>query len=173
MLSTEKVLAVWNGSWELEGERLEAIALPCHAGGVCGELLNTQLVDLEPVTRTVVVADVWGSRLGQVGEQWTGVANVVVDSESDGVDTGDNIVDLGGSGVTESADIASDVVGLNVLNWAVAVHHTTDVLISSSLLSIDNELFKVVVGKSLWDGASQGQNGEKSRLHVDNSIVTW
>lgn len=58
VFSAQKILTVWNGTRERECIFLETVALPSHVAVVCGKLVNSKLVNLEPVTRTVIVTNV-------------------------------------------------------------------------------------------------------------------
>ena len=78
MFESKQVLSGWGGGWDFEGP-LAVHRVPGNARR--GDSGWSLLPDLEPVSVTIPAGDVgWG--LGEVGGVWTGVNNVLVDTES-------------------------------------------------------------------------------------------
>lgn len=181
VLNTEKVLAVGSVLGDVELDDVLVPRAPSIAAKVLRGVADACLVDLEPVTVTLVGLSGAGS-LGEVGQAGTGVLHGSADSELE-ADLGTGL-DLGGLGlasVGEGALVADDVVQVrgrvvtDVLPLdGVVLGRTsagTNVLVAGSLLAVDDELVEEVV---TLDGAShRGDNSGGRELHFDGIEMSF
>lgn len=134
-----------------------------------GDGAGGQLVDLEPVTITEVVGGVGaGGGLAHVDSEGTGVAKVVVDSETDLVTSVDG-VSLGSRSDVgiEATSVADNVLGSDILNGRVGIGGSADILVGLGDIAVDDESLKVVVGEDGGDGGRKGQDVRERSAHDD------
>lgn len=135
---------------------------PLKTGGVG---IRAFFINLEPISRAVVGADVATSVFGEIDVHGPGMANVLVDGEANFV-AGIDGLGLGRApGPVGATDVAADVVVINASDGAVGIGDTTDIFVRLCGSSVDNQGFKVEVGQGRAKQSSQGYKLRKRKLH--------
>jgi hypothetical protein len=120
------------------------------------------VVDLEPVSRAVVVVDrPW--RLGHVQRNGPLVVHGLIQGKGKGVPGGNGRRDCARARVP--ADIASQVVGREAGHWRVHVGVLPQVLVHGKLLGADRELLEDVVARHFGRAERQCRENGAETLH--------
>lgn len=168
VLDTEKVLASGGLVREGEGDLVKLVSL--EGKTVVAGLVGTHLVDLEPVTGTVVLGSITGG-LGHVDVERARVLDRSVDSETDSV-TRSDLVSGGLSTSVKTTNVANKVLGGDIGDGRVHVAVLANVLVLLGNLVTNNELVEAVVGHcGLGQGGGSHDSGE--RAHLDGAFDVY
>ena len=179
VLEADEVLARGGAGGDLGGKSVLAPGAPCILGEVSGAA-STLLVDLEPVTGTVVGDDIVIGSTRHVGEAGTGVLHLCANAELDAqLLTGSDLQDLSLAGVGEGALVAdtitlvehgvvADVLGRVAGELDGVVGNRTgrgaDVFVRTGGNTVDNGGVEEVVGRGHLGEGTEGDGV----LHFEN-----